>query len=112
MNVRDMIADVPTGLFTGGQWRLPSDGGAFPVIYPATKQLVAMVSPGTEADAIDAVGSAAAALEQWGATAPRVRAEILRRAFNLLPFGGTKESGIGHEGMLEYTETKYIATSW
>jgi succinate-semialdehyde dehydrogenase / glutarate-semialdehyde dehydrogenase len=30
--------------------------------------------------------------------------------------GGMKQSGIGreggHEGMLEYTETKYIATSW
>src|SRR5215470_11995275 len=32
------------------------------------------------------------------------------------PFGGVKQSGIGregaHEGLLEYTETKYIATDW
>ncbi len=32
------------------------------------------------------------------------------------PFGGTKTSGLGREGgherMLEYTETKYIATDW
>ncbi len=32
------------------------------------------------------------------------------------PFGGVKQSGIGregaHEGLLEYTETKYIATNW
>jgi succinate-semialdehyde dehydrogenase/glutarate-semialdehyde dehydrogenase len=32
------------------------------------------------------------------------------------PFGGVKLLGLGreggHEGMLEYTEAKYIATSW
>lgn len=32
------------------------------------------------------------------------------------PFGGVKESGLGreggHEGLLEYTETKYVATAW
>ncbi|WP_432936525.1 NAD-dependent succinate-semialdehyde dehydrogenase [Kribbella sp. CA-253562] len=32
------------------------------------------------------------------------------------PFGGTKQSGLGreggHEGMLEYTEEKYVATDW
>jgi succinate-semialdehyde dehydrogenase/glutarate-semialdehyde dehydrogenase len=32
------------------------------------------------------------------------------------PFGGTKQSGLGREGgqegLLEYTESKYVATSW
>jgi len=32
------------------------------------------------------------------------------------PFGGVKQSGIGreggHEGVLDYTEQKYIATQW
>jgi succinate-semialdehyde dehydrogenase/glutarate-semialdehyde dehydrogenase len=32
------------------------------------------------------------------------------------PFGGTKQSGLGreggHEGMLEYTETQYLAVEW
>jgi succinate-semialdehyde dehydrogenase/glutarate-semialdehyde dehydrogenase len=32
------------------------------------------------------------------------------------PFGGTKQSGLGreggHEGMLEFTESKYLAGEW
>jgi succinate-semialdehyde dehydrogenase/glutarate-semialdehyde dehydrogenase len=32
------------------------------------------------------------------------------------PFGGSKQSGLGREGgregMLEYTEPKYVAVSW
>ena len=32
------------------------------------------------------------------------------------PFGGVKQSGLGgegaHEGLLEFTETNYIATDW
>jgi succinate-semialdehyde dehydrogenase/glutarate-semialdehyde dehydrogenase len=32
------------------------------------------------------------------------------------PFGGMRQSGLGregaHEGLLEFLETKYIATSW
>jgi succinate-semialdehyde dehydrogenase/glutarate-semialdehyde dehydrogenase len=33
-----------------------------------------------------------------------------------VPFGGVKQSGLGreggHEGLLEYTESKYVAVTW
>ncbi len=51
---------------------------------PATALVIATVANGTVEDAQDAVAAAAAALPMWAATAPRVRSEILRRAFELM----------------------------
>src|SRR3984957_20435602 len=75
--------DVPTGLLIGGEW---STGGAtFPVLDPATEEPIAEVADGTVSDALDAVGAGAhAALPGWAATPPRQRAEILRKAFELM----------------------------
>src|SRR6202789_3581274 len=54
--------DVPTGLLIGGEW---SKGSAtFPVLDPAS--------------------AAQSALPAWAATPPRQRAEILRKAFELM----------------------------
>jgi succinate-semialdehyde dehydrogenase/glutarate-semialdehyde dehydrogenase len=76
--------EVPTGLFVGGQWGGGRDGGTFPVLDPATEESLTEVADGTVADALDAVGAAHDALPAWAATAPRERAEILRRAFELM----------------------------
>jgi succinate-semialdehyde dehydrogenase/glutarate-semialdehyde dehydrogenase len=84
MTKTDFIAGLPTALFIGGKWCEASDRSTFEVIDPATEQPVAEVSSATAADAIDAVSSAAAVQESWGSVAPRKRAEILRRAFELL----------------------------
>jgi succinate-semialdehyde dehydrogenase/glutarate-semialdehyde dehydrogenase len=54
------------------------------VLDPATEEPLAEVADGTVSDALDAVGAAHAALPGWGATAPRQRAEILRKAFELM----------------------------
>jgi succinate-semialdehyde dehydrogenase/glutarate-semialdehyde dehydrogenase len=75
---------APTELFIGGQWRAAADGGRFAVVDPATGAEITTVANGTEADAIAAVDAAAAAGPGWAATAPRARAEVLRRAWELI----------------------------
>jgi succinate-semialdehyde dehydrogenase/glutarate-semialdehyde dehydrogenase len=56
----------------------------FAVHDPATTEVVARVADGTAVEARAAVTAAAAAFPAWAATAPRVRAEVLRRAFELI----------------------------
>src|ERR1700730_3211082 len=74
--------DVPTGLLIGGEW--VKGNSTFPVLDPATEEPLAEVADGTVQDALDAVGAAHGALPAWAATPPRQRAEILRRAFELM----------------------------
>lgn len=66
----------------GGE--LVAASGSFPVEDPATGAVLTEVHNGSEDDARAAVDAAAAALGPWSATAPRQRAEILRRAFELM----------------------------
>src|ERR1700727_754924 len=74
--------DVPTGLLIGGEWS--SGSSTFPVLDPATEEPIAEVADGTARDALDAVSAAHGALPAWAATPPRQRAEILRKAFELM----------------------------
>ncbi|HXT92997.1 MAG TPA: NAD-dependent succinate-semialdehyde dehydrogenase [Trebonia sp.] len=74
--------DVPTGLFIGGEWG--KGNATFPVLDPATEEPLAEVADGTVDDALDAVSAAHAALPGWAATPPRKRAEVLRKAFELM----------------------------
>src|SRR3954449_9718261 len=77
----DVLSKVPTDLFIGGTWRAASEGGRFDVLDPATGDVIASVADGTVEDGLAAVDAADAAAESWAATAPRERAEVLRRAF-------------------------------
>jgi succinate-semialdehyde dehydrogenase/glutarate-semialdehyde dehydrogenase len=76
--------DVPTGLLIGGEWGAGRGGGTFPVLDPATEEPLTNVADATPQDALDAVGAAQKALPGWANTAPRQRAEILRKAFELM----------------------------
>lgn len=75
---------VPTGLFIAGEWRESRSQAHFDVHDPATGAVIAGVADATASDALDALDAAAAVQAQWGATSPRARAEILRRAFDLI----------------------------
>ena len=76
--------EVPTRLYVGGAFREASDGSRFEVQDPATEAVLASVCSATVADAHEAVQAAASVQPAWAALAPRTRAEILRRAFELV----------------------------
>jgi len=73
-----------TDLYVGGKAMPASDGGRFDVIDPATGQVITSVADAGVSDAIAAVDAADVAARSWAATAPRLRAEVLRRAFELM----------------------------
>lgn len=78
------VADLLTDLYVGGKAVPAADGGRFDVVDPATGSVITTVADGTVQDAIAAVDAAEKAAAEWAATAPRQRAEILRRAFELM----------------------------
>src|SRR6185369_9949704 len=83
-NYDNLLANVPTDLWIGGKWRKSSDNQRFDVTDPATERTIASVASASVEDAIAAVDAAQAAFEGWAGRKPRERAEILRKAFELI----------------------------
>ena len=77
---RKLVDSVPHGLLIGGAWRDAAGGRTFDVEDPSTGEPLCAVADATAGDALAALGAAATAQPRWAATAPRERAEILRRA--------------------------------
>ena len=73
-----------TELYIGGTWRKASSGERIAVLDPASGAVFAEVASAGVEDGMSAVASAADALPAWSRTAPRERAEILRRTFELM----------------------------
>jgi succinate-semialdehyde dehydrogenase/glutarate-semialdehyde dehydrogenase len=80
----NLLANVPTDLWIGGKWRKSSDNVRFDVIDPATEKTIASVASATVEDAKMAIDAADAAFEGWAGRKPRERAEILRKAYELI----------------------------
>lgn len=75
---------IPSDLFIGGKWIKPSSGKRIDVFNPSTEERLATIADATVEDGISAVDAAAAAAKGWAKTAPRKRAEILLKAYNLM----------------------------
>jgi succinate-semialdehyde dehydrogenase / glutarate-semialdehyde dehydrogenase len=75
---------VPKQLFIGGRWTPSRTGGAVSVEDPARGQTIAEVADAGVEEAVAALDAAVAAQSAWAARPPRYRAEILRRAYDLM----------------------------
>ena len=71
-----------TQLFIGGNW--VNGTGTMPVYDPSDGSVIAEVAIAGEAECEAAMAAASAAAADWAKTAPRVRSEILRKAFELM----------------------------
>ena len=80
----DLLASVPTKLYIGGEWVDAEGGKTLTVSDPATGAHLATIADASESDAKKAMDVAADVQESWGNTSPRVRGEILRKAWELL----------------------------
>ena len=84
MDLTPIIEKLNTGLFINGQWRDAEGDRTLEVRNPANGSVLTTIADASEADALDAIHAARDAQAGWAATPPRERAEILRRAFDLL----------------------------
>ena len=75
-------ASTPTRLLIGGEWIETAAG--LNVINPATYGTLATIGDAGVAEGIQAVAAAHQAFQTWSITPARVRAEILRKAFDIM----------------------------
>jgi succinate-semialdehyde dehydrogenase/glutarate-semialdehyde dehydrogenase len=77
----ELLAKVPTQLYINGEWVNGSNGQTIDVLDPATGAVLAKIADASVEDGKAAMNAAAAVQEEWAKTAPRVRGELLRKAF-------------------------------
>jgi succinate-semialdehyde dehydrogenase/glutarate-semialdehyde dehydrogenase len=80
----NLLAHVPTDLWIGGKWRKASDNARFDVIDPATENVITSVASASVEDAETAVDAAQDAFAGWAGRKPRERAEVLRKAYEVI----------------------------
>ncbi len=84
MDESALLQSVPDRLLIGGEWVEASSGARFEVHDPATGAVLRSVADATPEDGVRALDAAVAAQPAWASTAPRARADILRRTWQLV----------------------------
>ncbi|HEX6196438.1 MAG TPA: NAD-dependent succinate-semialdehyde dehydrogenase [Jiangellaceae bacterium] len=79
-----VVDAVPTSLYIDGKWRPAASGATFAVHDPSTGETLCEIADAAVEDGKAALSAAAEAQASWGQTAPRERAEILRRGYEEL----------------------------
>ncbi|MGH3621601.1 MAG: NAD-dependent succinate-semialdehyde dehydrogenase [Sciscionella sp.] len=79
-----VVDAVRKDLFIAGKWQPATGGRTLPVHDPATGAPLCEVADATREDGMTALDAAVAVQQEWAATPPRARSEILRRAYELL----------------------------
>ena len=79
-----VVAQVPKQLYIAGVWRDATGGGTLDVVDPSTGEAIAAVADATPEDAMAALTAADEAFAIFKGCAPRDRADILRRAYDLV----------------------------
>jgi len=74
--------ELKTDLFINGEW--VKGDGTLPVYDPSTGVVIAEIQTASEGNCDAAVDAAYRAFPAWSKTAPRVRSEILRKAFETM----------------------------
>ncbi len=74
--------NLKTDLYINGEW--VKGNGVLPVYNPATGTVIAEVQTAGDAECLAAVDAAYAVQKSFAQTAPRVRSEILRKAFEIM----------------------------
>jgi succinate-semialdehyde dehydrogenase / glutarate-semialdehyde dehydrogenase len=79
-----VVASTPQRLYVDGEWCDGEGRATLPVEDPATGAVLCEVADATPADALAALDAADRAFESFRFTPPRERAELLRRAYELV----------------------------
>jgi succinate-semialdehyde dehydrogenase/glutarate-semialdehyde dehydrogenase len=79
-----LLDRVPHGLLIGGEWVQAAESATLVVRDPSTNEVLKTIANASPEDGIRALDAAVAAADDWAATPPRQRGEILRKTWQLV----------------------------